>query len=175
MKRCRNRMVWKNQEQSHLEQILLLAMVDILVMEGQNQVEFLHCTDPRLEQERINVTFRWIKPHVASCLVFRTGVACCLPTCAQGSSVSVALFVENGAAWGFCVLWGSYSHGGYHICWFTSSWVWDMGYVGLSIAGHAFRAEVGGGTVCVALQKFTGLPGCAPPGTSGPGTVIISV
>ena len=33
---------------------------DILVMDGQCQDECLHCTDPGLEQERINVTFRWI-------------------------------------------------------------------------------------------------------------------
>ena len=41
----------------------------------------------RLEQERIYVTFRRIRQHVASCPFLRTGVACCLPTCAQGSSV----------------------------------------------------------------------------------------
>ena len=40
---------------------------DILVMDGQCQDEFLHCTDPGLEQERINVTFRWITRHTASC------------------------------------------------------------------------------------------------------------
>ena len=39
---------------------------DLLVMVGQCQDEFLHCTDPGLEQERINVTFRWIKKHVAA-------------------------------------------------------------------------------------------------------------
>ena len=31
---------------------------DTLVMDGQCQDEFLHCTDPSLEQERINFTFR---------------------------------------------------------------------------------------------------------------------
>ena len=69
-------------------------------MDGQCQDEFLHCTDPGLEQERINVTFRWIKQLVASCPFLRTGVACCLPTCAQGSSVSATEFVGKGAAWG---------------------------------------------------------------------------
>ena len=34
----------------------------------------------------------------------RTGVACCLPTCAQGSSVSVTELVGKGAAWGLLVL-----------------------------------------------------------------------
>ena len=46
---------------------------DILVMDGQCQDEFLHCTDPGSDQERINVTFRWIKQHVASCPFLRTG------------------------------------------------------------------------------------------------------
>ena len=45
---------------------------DILVTDGQCQDEFLHCTDPGLEKERINVTFRWIKRHTASCAL-RTG------------------------------------------------------------------------------------------------------
>ena len=62
---------------------------DILVMDGQCQDEFLHRTDPGREQERIDVTFRRIKQHVSSCPLFKAGVACCLPTCAQGSSVPV--------------------------------------------------------------------------------------
>ena len=40
---------------------------DILVMDGQCQDEFRHCTDPGSDQERINITFRWVKQHVASC------------------------------------------------------------------------------------------------------------
>ena len=55
---------------------------DVLVMKGQCQDEFLHCTDPGLERERINVTFRWIRKHATS-RALRTGVACCLPTCGQ--------------------------------------------------------------------------------------------
>ena len=65
-----------------------LAMV-ILVMDGQCQDEFLHRTDPGREQDRINITFRWVKQHVSSCPLLKAGVACCLPTCAQGSSVPV--------------------------------------------------------------------------------------
>ena len=81
-----------------------LDQFDLLVMDGQCQDEFLHCTDPGLEQERINVTFRWIKQHAASCSILRTGVACCFPKCAQGSSVSATEFVGTGAAWGLLVL-----------------------------------------------------------------------
>ena len=40
---------------------------DVLVMDGQCQDEFRHCTDPGSDQERINITFRWVKQPVASC------------------------------------------------------------------------------------------------------------
>ena len=40
---------------------------NILFMDGQCQDEFHHRTDPGREQDRINITFRWIKQHVASC------------------------------------------------------------------------------------------------------------
>ena len=52
-------------------------------MDGQCQDEFLHCADPGSDHERIHVTFRWIIQHVAFCSFLRTGVACCLPTCAR--------------------------------------------------------------------------------------------
>ena len=55
---------------------------DTLVMDGQCQDEFRHCTDPGSDQDRSNITFRWVKQHVISCFFLRTGVACCLPTCA---------------------------------------------------------------------------------------------
>ena len=85
---------------------------DILVMEGQCQDEFRHCTDPGSDQERINITFRWVKQHVASCSFLRTGVACCLPTCARGFSFSgtevvgkvVFFFVFLASPWTLCIL-----------------------------------------------------------------------
>ena len=76
---------------------------DILVMDGQCQDEFRHCTDPSSDQERINITFRWVKQHVASCSFLRTGVACCLPTCARVFSFSGTEIVEIGSFWGFLV------------------------------------------------------------------------
>ena len=76
---------------------------DILVMDGQCQDEFLHRTSPGREQDRINITFRWVKQHVASCPLFRAGVACCLPTCAQGSFVLVMENVFPGVFWSFLV------------------------------------------------------------------------
>ena len=68
---------------------------DILVMDGQCQDEFHHRTSPGREQDRINITFRWVKQHVAFCPLFKAGVACCLPTCAS-----------NGVFWVFWFLLG---------------------------------------------------------------------
>ena len=80
---------------------------DILVMDGQCQDEFLHCTGSGRDQEQINVTFRWIKQHVSSCPLFRTGVACCLPTCAQGSSVPVTGNLGFGGFWASMFVFGA--------------------------------------------------------------------
>ena len=56
---------------------------DVLIMDGQCPDAFAHCTDSGLEQEGINITLRWIKRHVASRPFSRTGVMCCLSTCAS--------------------------------------------------------------------------------------------
>ena len=45
---------------------------DLLIVDGQCQ-EFLRCADRGQEQERINVTFRWIEQHVPLCPMFRSG------------------------------------------------------------------------------------------------------
>ena len=74
---------------------------DVLVLDGQCQDEFLNRTDPGSDQERINITFRWVKQHVASCSFLRTGVACCLPTCARGFSFSGTELVGKGRFFGF--------------------------------------------------------------------------
>ena len=75
---------WKGKSCSDNEACLCcLGHGDIIVMDGQCQDKFFHCTDPGLEQERIDVTFIWIKQHVPSCSFLMAGVACCLPTCAR--------------------------------------------------------------------------------------------
>ena len=93
---------WRRQscldDEGHL---CCLGHCDILVMDGQCQDEFLHRADPGREQERINITFRWVKQHVSSCPLFKAGVACCLPTCAQGSSVPVMGNAVFGSFWAF--------------------------------------------------------------------------
>ena len=77
---------------------------DILVMDGQCQDEFLHRTSSGRDLERINVTFRWIKQHASFCPFLKAGVACCLPTCAQGSSVPNTGNLGVGLFWALGVL-----------------------------------------------------------------------
>ena len=75
---------------------------DLLVMDGRCQDEYLHSTDPRLDGERVNVTFRWLKNHVPQCPL-GAGVVCCSPTCVKGTSVS-ACAGQGGLVWGPVVL-----------------------------------------------------------------------
>ena len=112
---------------------------DILVMDGQCQDEFLHRTDPGREQERINLMFRWVKQHVSSCLLLKAGVACCLPTCAKGSSVPVMGNIVNnvlGVLWfllGVLCIWrvlvflGSLLRTRLGLHWCASCWTLPLG------------------------------------------------
>ena len=56
---------------------------DLLVMDGSAQSEYAHRTVPGLEGSRVNVTYRWVTQHAASCPLAGV-VGCVLPTCAQG-------------------------------------------------------------------------------------------
>ena len=119
---------------------------DILVMDGQCQDEFPHCTDPGLEQERINVTFRWIEQHSVSCPL-RTGILCCLPTCAQGSSAAVVWVVRMEL----------FGHSG---CSLESCAYGLLGLLVLLLISTGL--EVGGGIICVTLGEFTGVHKSVP-------------
>ena len=64
---------------------------DVLVMDGLAQSEYEHCTASELQGPRVNLTYRWVAQHTASCPL--TGVVgCLLPTCVKGS-------VEPGSRW----------------------------------------------------------------------------
>ena len=114
-------------------------------MDAQCQDEFPHCTDPGLEQERINVTFRWFRQYVAfPVLAQRQGWRV---VCQRVRRVHPFLLRSSwerrfgelrGAPGGFCARWR------YQLCWFTPSCLQDPGYAGVPIAGHAQWAEVGG-------------------------------
>ena len=134
---------WRRQscpnDEGHL---CCLGHGDILVMDGQCQDEFLHRTDPGREQERINVTFRWVKQHASSCLLFKAGVGCCLPTCAQGLSVPVMENLGNGV----------------FLCFFASLWFLVHLGRGAGLTSHpvVFKAWVT--VVCLLLETpFGGL------------------
>ena len=77
---------------------------DLLVMDGRCQDEYLHSTDPRLDGERVNITFRWLKNHVPKCPL-GTGVMCCLPTCVKGLPVPVYAGLEGLVWYSGWVLW----------------------------------------------------------------------
>ena len=47
--------------------------------------------------------------------------------------------------------------GGCWLCWFFPSCLQYSGYGGVPIAGHALRAEVGGGLLFVTLEELSGL------------------
>ena len=63
-----------------------LSNGDILVMDGKAQDQFEHWTEAGAQEERINLTYRWIKQHNPGCVSATTGVLC-LPPCAEGLSV----------------------------------------------------------------------------------------
>ena len=128
---------------------------DILVMDGQCQDEFLHRTSPGREQDRINITFRWVKQHVASCPLFRAGVACCLPTCAQGSSVPVMGNVSDGVFLGFFGFFLVSCAYGESLFFWSPCYVQDLGYLGVPHTGHALLVEFGWGFTFVTSGKNT--------------------
>ena len=52
-------------------------------MDGSAQSEYEHCTASVLQGPRVNLTFRWVTQHAASCPLAGV-VGCVLPTCVQG-------------------------------------------------------------------------------------------
>ena len=40
---------------------------DVLDMDGLAQSEYAHCTVPGLQGPRVNLTYRWVAQHTASC------------------------------------------------------------------------------------------------------------
>ena len=81
---------------------------DVLVMDGSAQSEYLHCTMPGLQGPRVNLTYRWVAQHTASCPLAGV-VGCSLPSCVQGLAEPGSRFWEKGEnnwsfSWGFFLL-----------------------------------------------------------------------
>ena len=64
--------------------LITLDHGDLLVMDGLTQSEYVHCTAFGLQGPRVNLTFRWVAQHIASCPL--AGVVGCVlsPSCVQG-------------------------------------------------------------------------------------------
>ena len=135
---------------------------DILLMDGQCQDEFVRCTDPGLEQERINVTFRWNRQHAASCAlrsgVFSANVCAGFIRCCYGDCGEWWVGEDSG-----CSL-DPVHMGGAGLAGFNPSCVQGSGYAGVPIAGHAHWAAVGGGSrsslVCTKVRPSFWGNGC---------------
>ena len=69
--------------QGSVPSLITLDHGDILVMDGSAQSEYLHCTKPGLQGPRVNLTYRWVAQHTASCPLAGV-VGCLLPSCVQG-------------------------------------------------------------------------------------------
>ena len=127
---------------------------DILVMDGQCQDEFRHCTDPGSDQERINITFRWVKQHVASCSLSENRSDMLFANVCAGFSFSDTGIVGMGS---FCffllVLCASWRYWFYL---FTLLCVQSLGSKDVPSTGHALWAEVGGGIIFVTPGEFAG-------------------
>ena len=147
---------WKGKSCPDCEASLCcLGHGDILVMNGQCQDEFLHCTDPGLEQELINVTFRWIRLHAASCLSLPNDSSSVLfaNVCAGFTRCRCG----DGGKWRF----GRGRERGCWLCWSTSSSVQGSGYAGAC----RWTCLLGGGRwgiICVTLGEFTGVHKSVP-------------
>ena len=63
--------------------LITLDHGDLLVMDGLTQSEYVHCTASGLQGPRVNLTFRWVAQHIASCPLAGV-VGCVLPSCVQG-------------------------------------------------------------------------------------------
>ena len=56
---------------------------DLLVTDGPAQSEYAHRTVPWLQGPRVNLTYRWVTQHAASCPLAGV-VGCVLSSCVQG-------------------------------------------------------------------------------------------
>ena len=82
--------------------LITLDHGDLLVMDGLTQSEYVHCTASGLQGPRVNLTFRWVAQHIASCPL-AGAVGCVLPSCVQGLAELGPL-----REWGWGNKWSSF-------------------------------------------------------------------
>ena len=83
-------------------------------------------------------------------------MACCLPTCAQGFSVPGTEVVGKGSFGAFWFLLGALCILGVLALLVFPLCVQGLGLKDVPPAGHALRAEVGGGIIFVTPGEFAG-------------------
>ena len=71
--------------QGRVPSLITLDHGDLLVMDGLTQSEYVHCTASGLQGPRVNLTFRWVAQHIASCPTFRRNGLCPPFVCARFS------------------------------------------------------------------------------------------
>ena len=81
---------------------------DVLVMDALAHSEYEHCTASVLQGPRVNLTYRWVAQHTASCPLAGV-VGCLLPTCAQGLVEPSSRWLGEGenkwsSSWGLVLL-----------------------------------------------------------------------
>ena len=88
--------------QGNVPSLITLDHGDLLVTDGLTQSEYVHCTTSGLQGPRVNLTFRWVAQHIASCPL-AGAVGCVLPSCVQG-------LAEPGprGEWGWGNKWSSF-------------------------------------------------------------------
>ena len=75
--------------QGSVPSLITLDHGDLLVMDGPAQLEYAHRTVSGLQGPWVNLTYRWVTQHTASCPPAGV-VGCVLPSCVQGSAEPVS-------------------------------------------------------------------------------------
>ena len=84
--------------QGEVPSLITLDHGDLLVMDGLTQSEYAHCTASGLQGPRVNLTFRWVAQHIASCPLAGGGL--CPPfVCARFSRAGSPRGREWGNKW----------------------------------------------------------------------------
>ena len=101
---------------------------DLLVMDGLTQSEYAHRAVSGLQGPRVNLTFRWVTRHIASCPL-AGATYCALPACVQGLAEPGPLQLGKGKVDGHAFgYWSS----------FCQSWcVSFLDALGLILEGNA--------------------------------------
>ena len=82
--------------QGKVPSLITLDHGDLLVMDGLTQSEYVHCTASGLQGPRVNLTFRWVAQHIASCPLAGVVGLCSPNVCARFSRAMVPVGWERG-------------------------------------------------------------------------------